>query len=113
MTETKRSKEREGTLKLSGAISIYEVAGIHKKLLRSLEENKTVRLDLGEVTSCDTAGIQLLLAAGKRGEGTGKRVILLKSPEAVREAARCIGVEPDIWGEIHGGYDVEDNHGSG
>lgn len=113
MTETKRSKEEQGTIKLGGTISIYEVAGIHKKLLRSLEENPTVRLDLAGVSSCDTAGIQLLLAAGKTGEEQGKRVILSNSPEAVREAARRIGVEPDISQEIHGGYNVKDNHGGG
>lgn len=103
MAQAKISKENRGTIKLSGAISIYEVAGIHTKLLRSLEEEATVNLDLGDVSSCDAAGIQLLFATGKTGEEEGKRVTISKTSKAVQEAARLVGIEPDMFHGVHGG----------
>lgn len=112
MEHRKDTKKNQATIDIDGALSIYEVAAIHKKLLQLLSEKATVNIDLGNVNSCDIAGIQLLLAAIKTGEEKGKRITILKVSEAIQETVRLVGVQQDILDGIIGGYNVKDNHNS-
>ena len=95
MKNSKESKKENNTIKISGAISIYEAADIHKQLLQSFIEKDIINLDLDEVNSCDVTGIQLLFSAIRTSEEEGKKINILKVSETIKETVRLIGVQAD------------------
>lgn len=103
MASKKGSKKNQVTIKIDGSMSIYDVAGIHKKILTSFTENTTVNIDLSEVNSCDVAGIQLLLSAIKTGKESGNRIILSDISETIQQTARLVGVQQDMLCGSNGG----------
>ncbi len=65
MAFTTEEKDGRTILKVEGALSIYEASALREALLACLENDAGLELDLGSVTECDTAGLQLLYAARK------------------------------------------------
>ena len=53
---------------------------------------REVVLDLGGVEDCDTAGIQLLIAASRLSSEPGKTIRVGQSSEVVRSTAAKLGV---------------------
>lgn len=103
MTGKEKMEEEEGKIKLTGTLSIYEVADVHENLLGIFEGDKPVEIDLGEITYCDTAGIQLLISAKKTVEKKGNPFIISSISRAVREAAEDAGTELDGVETVSGG----------
>lgn len=56
-------------VKISGELSIYQVATLKQQfqqaLGQSLHEQSALQVDLAEMSECDGAGLQLLLSVGK------------------------------------------------
>ncbi|MGD9162362.1 MAG: STAS domain-containing protein [Desulfobacteraceae bacterium] len=109
MGHIKKSKENNNTIKINGPLSIYEAVDIHKKLLHSLAENNKINIDLGDVDSCDVAGLQLLISAIKTGEKEEKQITISNVSETFQKTAKLVGLQYEIFigsnGEDKSGQD--------
>jgi anti-anti-sigma factor len=72
------------TLALDGELTIQQAAAVRERLLAALAAGLRC-LDLGQVSECDSAGVQLLLAARKSAEDAGLPLTLAPVSEPVRE----------------------------
>ncbi len=103
MAPGKKMKTKDNTIKISGHLSIYEAADIQNKLLHSLAENNAIDIDLGDVDSCDVAGIQLLISAIKTGEKEEKQITISNISETFQETTRLVGLQQKIFFSSNGG----------
>ena len=76
-------------LRIEGPLTAAEVGAVHRALLDALAGGGPVEIHAGEITDCDTLGVQLLCAALKGRENVPV-VRELSSP--VREAADRAGL---------------------
>lgn len=83
-----------GRVKATGPLTIYEVAALREDLLRVFDASAEVTLDLGEVTECDTAGVQLICSARVTSRETGKLLHIHAVSDAVTEAMTGVGMDP-------------------
>lgn len=77
---------------LSGALTIQSASEQHAGL-RSAAASGCAQLDLSAVTECDTAGVQLLLAAHRGG------VQIQSASAAVRDALHRYGLDELLTAE--------------
>ncbi|MBQ5947357.1 lipid asymmetry maintenance protein MlaB [Massilia sp. ST3] len=77
-------------LRIEGELSIYRAAELRQELLAALDGAAALDIDLSAVTELDSAGVQLLLAAGKSAHAGRKALRLLAPSEAVREVFALI-----------------------
>ncbi len=81
------------TMQIEGTLCIPDVALLKKKILDTLESCESVVLDLSSVDDCDTAGIQLLVAASRISSERGKTILIGRYSEPVRSTATKLGVK--------------------
>ena len=62
-------------------------------LLRLLDEADVAQFDLSGIDDCDTAGVQLLISAGKTAEEKNKRLVLKNPAPPIHKAARRLGID--------------------
>jgi anti-anti-sigma regulatory factor len=74
-------------------LTIYEVSAIREKILSILNSGRPVRMNLGHVTECDTAGIQLLCAILHAAAEEKAKITIHALSGAITNAARKIGIE--------------------
>ncbi len=67
------SINNNGDLCLGGSLAIYDVEELCQTLLKHLQEQAELILDLSEIAECDAAGAQLLCAARSGAAIAGKR----------------------------------------
>jgi anti-anti-sigma regulatory factor len=79
------------TVRLPGALQIRSVDGVATSLRAALGAG-ALRLDGGEVTQVDTAGVQVLVAAIASARRDGAKHEWLAASPALRDAARRLGV---------------------
>jgi anti-sigma B factor antagonist len=91
-TEKTQGKIR---LKIQGSLSIYEAAALREELLDRIAGETDLELDLGGVTECDTAGLQLLYAARKTARKRDKHLRVVGAPQAVLDTLRSAGLGPE------------------
>lgn len=82
-------------MKIDGDLSVYEVESLRQELLAGLEASSACRLDLSAVTQCDTAAVQVLLAAQRSAAGAGKTVTVGAMGTAVRTVFDDLGLGAD------------------
>jgi anti-sigma B factor antagonist len=63
-------------LALAGELTIYSANDLRNLLVTALDQARDVRIDLGEVSDIDTAGLQLLLVARRELTQQGHRLLL-------------------------------------
>ena len=63
-------------VRMENNLSIYEAPALHAGLLKEFEGVTSVNLDLEAVSEIDCAGLQLLLAAHKTAQTTGKSLTI-------------------------------------
>ena len=85
-------KEPNGAIFVSGALDIYDVESLREVLLRELTKRAELVLDLTGVTECDTAGVQLICAARKSAEKSGKRLKLERPSSAFVTCCERLGL---------------------
>ena len=102
MMQKIESEKKQETIDINGAITICDILNIHKKLLRSIEDKDAVSINLQDVDSCDTSGIQLLFSVLKTGEKKGKKLNLINVSEPIQETAKQIGVYQEILNGVYG-----------
>lgn len=80
------------SIKFSGELTIYEVQNALSKL-NDIPElyNSNLKLDLSEVTECDTAGVQLLIYLNKKLDH-GRVLMLAKSNEVMDALFALLGL---------------------
>lgn len=93
MTDETAIDESAQTVALQGELTIYTVAETRNRLLAAMAGADRLTIDLGAVTEIDTAGLQLLLLAGRK---PGKDVSFARHSAAVRRAAETIDVGPAL-----------------
>lgn len=85
-------EEDRTRLCLEGELTVYNAAAVRDDLLQVLGQSEEVELDLGEVTTVDLAGLQLLCAAHRLAHHRGKTLSLAPgSQTALFEARRAAG----------------------
>ncbi|WP_036300340.1 STAS domain-containing protein [Methylomarinum vadi] len=77
---------------LEPVLTIQHVGELYQKLQAVLESQDKIELDASEVTSIDTAVLQLLIALKKTAVGSGKDVTIDFPSEKFIEAADLLGV---------------------
>jgi anti-sigma B factor antagonist len=77
--------------------TIHEAARLREQLLAHLEAGSSC-LDLSGVSACDSAGVQLLLAARRSAQQRGQTLELLQPSDAVLESLRRYGLGPLLFG---------------
>ncbi len=88
------SPDKPALIRVKGALTIYEVAELRDLLLEGLDQTQGLRLNLADVTECDTAGIQLLYSARMTAKDRGKRFEFTERSRSVQETAEVIGIDP-------------------
>jgi anti-sigma B factor antagonist len=91
-TEETQGKIR---LKIQGSLSIYEAVALREELLDRIAGETDLELDLGGVTECDTAGLQLLCAARKTAGKRDKHLRVVGAPQTVLDTLRSAGLGPE------------------
>lgn len=81
-----------GPLHLAGALDLYQIETARAALLAHLNTHTAAVVDLSRITGCDTAGLQLLIAADRSARAAGRRFNLLAPPSAVRKCAEQLGL---------------------
>lgn len=95
MKITRDEKEGCARLLLEGEMNIYEAGAVREALLKGFESRDGVILDLGSVTECDTAAVQLLCAARVTADADGKRFDVERLSDVVRSAIEAVGLTPE------------------
>jgi anti-anti-sigma factor len=72
------------TLALVGELALSHAQRAHTALRAALSATDTLELDLGAVERCDTAGVQLLIAAWNEARATNKVLRFSRPSSSVR-----------------------------
>ena len=85
----------EGTgLTVKGNCLIQELEPLVKSLGELVESDRnSIQLDLAQVESIDTAGIQLLVSCRNSALASGKSFIIVSVSETVKEALKISGLQ--------------------
>jgi anti-anti-sigma factor len=81
-------------LRLSGELDISTAPKVEDELAR-VEPNRpeTIVLDLSNLAFMDSTGLRLLIAADTRARQQGRRLLIVKGPEAVQRVFRITRLE--------------------
>jgi len=90
-------EDTEGTirLKVEGSLSIYEVVALRKEFLACLESESAFEIDLSNVSNCDTAGLQILIAARKTADQRKRGFCINHAPQIVVKTLQDVGLQPN------------------
>jgi anti-anti-sigma regulatory factor len=91
-TEAKTADPSPIALALPTACTIREGSAVKGELLKLLNNEQTVVLDISAVERVDTAGLQLLCAFVRDRRAHGKRTQWSGSPAAFSEAVELLGL---------------------
>ncbi len=83
-------------MRMEPELTIYGAATLRQQLadaLAGLAPGASLALDLADVCEIDSAGIQLLIAAGRAAEARGLRLDLQGHSDAVLEAFQLFGLD--------------------
>jgi ABC-type transporter Mla MlaB component len=85
-------------IETGASFSVFKVAELYDNFFNAYREADTIEIDLGNVTDCDTAGIQLLYSLKKSGIKDGKNVIIKNISSAVEDTLNrmCIPINTFI-----------------
>jgi anti-anti-sigma factor len=82
-------------LRLAGDLDIYSVESARDALLAHLADKPGIDLELDGVETCDTAGMQLLLAARRSAVALGKTFAIRAPVPAIEQCGRSLGLGPE------------------
>jgi anti-anti-sigma regulatory factor len=103
VTPVRRASRRRQTpppaLSLGAALTIAEVAECHRAL-QVLLAGGAASIDAHSLTSIDTAGLQLLLVAGRAARERGVTLKLLGGTELLTGAAAALGLHDELAASV-------------
>lgn len=85
-------------LTLEGPLTIYEAVERKRELLAALDAAARLEIDLSGVDEMDTAGLQLLVLAGREAGRAGKSVAVVMHSAATEEVFQRYRMPPDFGG---------------
>jgi anti-anti-sigma factor len=91
-----KTEDRGGaiSLKLSGELDISTATKVEEELARvELGKPAQIVLDLSALDFMDSTGLRLLIAADARARDEGRRLTIVKGPEAVHRVFRITRLE--------------------
>ncbi|SFV16312.1 STAS domain-containing protein [Pseudoduganella namucuonensis] len=77
-------------LAIEGELTGRRAEELRQRVLGALERPETLELDLGRVTGCDSAGVQLLLLAKARSQQERKHLRLVNHSPAILDVFRLL-----------------------
>lgn len=86
------ANDESNTLQLPTALDIYGSAEVRGLLIREIAARDEIALDLSQVESCDTAGVQVLLAARRTAQQSGKLLHITQISDAVIRTGESLGL---------------------
>lgn len=86
----------QNAVALAGPLTIQTVTAALESIRMQLDGRSELGLDLAGVTACDTAGVQLLLAARRAATVAGKRFSVCATAPAVIAAGHAVGLPLDF-----------------
>jgi anti-anti-sigma factor len=85
------------TLRVTGALDVYEAETVRGALLEALAAGSAVALDLGQVEACDTAGAQVLWAARRSAAQAGKAIRFEGPSGSILACWAALGLPADFF----------------
>jgi anti-anti-sigma regulatory factor len=82
----------ESIINLDAALTIQHVVTLHEKLKKSYSANNSIEINASQVSSIDTATLQLLVALKKNAVKQQKEVIFAKPSPRFIESAELLGL---------------------
>jgi len=95
MTCKREEMDDRISLFIQGALSIYEVIAVREEIMACFKEDAVIQIDLSHVTECDTAGVQLLLAARKTADQQNRALAITGLSQAVTAILEGAGLRSD------------------
>ncbi|MBF0117214.1 MAG: STAS domain-containing protein [Desulfobacterales bacterium] len=98
MSFIKEHRENGLYIKITGALTVYEIESLHTELLNSFNSADTMFLNLAEVSDCDVSGIQLIISAIRTIEKSNKSISITDVSLSINNAFSLCGINPaDIF----------------
>ena len=82
-------------LNVGSALTVYTVEELRQLLSTKMADSPGLILDLGEVSDCDCAGLQLLCAARKSARMLSKYFQVINCSPAILAGAEAIGLKQE------------------
>lgn len=86
------SDDSQSQVHLESTLSIQNVTGLHEALKKVLTAHDTIDLYAGDVTSIDTASLQLLVALKKEANKLQKILVIHSPSPRFKESANLLGL---------------------
>lgn len=83
-------------VRITEDLCIYEMAQLHGQLTASLERAETIRLDLGAIGECDSAGLQWLLTLRAWARASNRTLVIDPVSDALRELVELFQVQSQL-----------------
>lgn len=99
MSERSPMPAGAGRVAIEGELTVRHAAAVREQLLAALRGNQEVHLDLTGVSELDSAGVQLLLAAGESAVAAGKVLRLSGFSRPVIDVLELLGLTDTVAGE--------------
>ena len=93
MSYTKEDFEGKRVVKINTSLTIYDVPALHEAFMDCFDNEGDVVVDVGEVTECDAAGIQLLCAIRKNIPENRHSVQIVDPSNAVMDMMKGMGLD--------------------
>ncbi len=78
--------------RLTGPVTLYEVAAVRETLRAALAGGNSLRLDLSDSGPWDIAGLQLLISCARSGRLRNQEVRVVNVPQSCAELAQRSGL---------------------
>ncbi len=92
-----KKQDKPVKIEIEKSLTIFEAASVHNKIMESYKNSKDIEIDLNSVTSCDTAGIQILYSLKKSGNRDGKKIIFSDPSGALEKALKEMDIPLNIF----------------
>ncbi len=80
------------SIAIDGELTVFTAHEIKTRLLEAMASKSTLRVDLGEVTEFDGAGLQLLLAARHEAAQRESQLVLISPPAQIKAVLQLTGL---------------------
>lgn len=89
------SSSGEFGIRLAGGLDLYTAEAAREALLHHLAEKAALELDLGQLETCDVAGLQVLLAARRTARAAARAFVIRVPSSAVEACGALVGVSSE------------------
>ena len=95
MPYTKETVDGKTLMKIDASLTIYDVPALLEEFVSCFESGGEITVDVGSVTECDAAGLQLLCAVRKNTRENRQSFRVLGDSKAIRDTLQYMGLKSD------------------